>query len=61
MSPPRHTLFTFHTKVRTVRLSFRQLVIQAHAMQLAVKETKLYENLTYGPHVARGYRVKLQR
>ena len=23
-----------------------QIVIQAHAMQLAVKETKLYENLT---------------
>ena len=28
---------------------------------LAVKETKLYKILTYGPHAARGYRVKLQR
>ena len=26
-----------------------------------VKETKLKENFTYGPHAARGYRVKLQR
>ena len=38
-------LFTFSTKVRTVRLSF--LLVQP--------------NFTYGPYAARGYRVKLQR
>ena len=27
---------------------------------LVVKETKLYENFTYGPHAAYSYRVKLQ-
>ena len=38
-------------------LSFITVIIQAHA----VRETKLYENLMYVPHAARGYRIKLQR
>ena len=67
MSPPKHTLFTFRIKVHTVRLSFlaTRYNFQAHASWLThrlSKETKLYENFTYGPHAARGYqRVKLQR
>ena len=38
-------------------LSFITVIIQAHA---SVRETKLYENLTYVPLTAGGYRVKLQ-
>ena len=63
MLPPKHTLLTFRTKVRTYGPRSGcppwQLVIQAHTSWLAVKETKLYENLTYSPHVARGYHVKI--
>ena len=52
-------------EIRTVYLLYRPAVLpgnslfknQAHASQLAVKETKLYENLTYELN---GYRVKLQ-
>ena len=63
MSPPKHTLFTFHTKVRsTVRLSFLATrYSSSHYTLLSKKKTKLYENLTYGPHAARVYRIKLQR
>jgi len=35
------------------------VIIQAHASWLS--ETKLYENVTYVPHAARGYRAKVQR
>ena len=48
MSQPKHTLFTFRTKVRTVRLSLRpswQLV--------AVKETKITALRIYGTTYAR--------
>ena len=34
MSPPKHTLFTFRTKVRTVQLSFLATRYQAHASWL---------------------------
>jgi len=56
----KHTLFTFRTKVRTVWLFFLATRLSS-SHKLAVKETKLYENLTYGPHATRGYRIKLQR
>ena len=38
---------------------FITVAIQAHPSLLP--EHKLYQNLTYSPHAARGYRVKLQR
>ena len=45
-----------------LRLSFLAVIItvvvQAHASWLP--EIKLYENLTYALHAARGYHVKLQ-
>ena len=44
MFPPKHTLFTFRTKVRTVRLSFLATRYSSER-QLAVKETKLYKIL----------------
>ena len=43
--------------MRTFRLFFLAVIIQAHT---SVRETKLYENLTYVPLAAGGYPVKLQ-
>ena len=31
-----------------------------HSPKLAAREIKLYETLTYGPHVSHGYCIKLQ-
>ena len=49
MSPSKHTLFTFRTKVRTVWLSFLATCYSS-SHQLAVKETKLYENIISNPN-----------
>ena len=56
MSPPKHTLFTFRTKVRTLRLSFLATRYQAHASRMSKKPS-----CTYDPRAARGYCVNLQR
>ena len=52
MSPPKHTLFTFRTKVRTVWPSFLALVIK-----LTVAGWPNVRK-SYGPHAARGYHIK---
>ena len=41
--------------MHTLELSFLAV------FHVVINKLKLYENFTYTPHVARGYRVKLQR
>ena len=57
--PPKHNchLLYAHSSCPSW-LSFIAVVIQDDTSWLS--ETKLFENLTYVPHVARSYRVKLQ-
>jgi len=55
MSPPKHTLFTFRTKVRTVRLSFLATLynFQAHATWLTGNQAvqKFYLRSARGPRL----------
>ena len=60
MSPPKHTLFTFRTKVCVqYGCPSWKLVIQAHTSWLSKKPSST-NILQYVPDVAHGYCVKLQ-
>ena len=64
MSSPKHNCYLSYSRCARSGchswLSFIT-VIQAHPMVYSfLPDHKLYENLTYTPHAARGYRIKLQ-
>ena len=54
----QHTGYAWHI-AKTKFVTINSIVMLGE--KLAVKETKLYENFTYSPPAARGYRIKLQR
>ena len=59
-SPLKHNCYLC-TKVRTLRLSFLAVFYNCcHGSWLSDLRTNLYENLTYIPHVACSYHIKLQ-
>ena len=60
MLPLKHNCYLC-TKVHMLWLSFLAVFITVVFQAHAVRETKLYENLTYVPHAAHDYCVKLQR